>query len=108
MQQTGAKTLAEAVFPRTGVRQRVLPRDVGLVLWFTVMMTLLARVRIPQPFTPVPITGQTLGVMLTGAAPGSRRGAAAMALPGYGQRGRYGFRRVGQRPSSWPGPSCRA
>ena len=78
--QAATITLADAVFPRTGVRQRDLLRDLGLVVGFTVLMTLLAQVRVPLPFTPVPITGQTLGVLLTGAALGSRRGAAAMAL----------------------------
>ena len=73
-------TLADAVFPRSGVLQQDLLRDLGLVLGFTILMTLLAQVRVPLPFTPVPITGQTLGVLLTGAALGSRRGAATMAL----------------------------
>jgi biotin transport system substrate-specific component len=40
----------------------------------------LAQLAIPLPFTPVPITGQTLGLLLVGAALGSRRGAASMAL----------------------------
>lgn len=73
-------TLADAVFPRSGVLLQDLLRDLGLVLGFTILMTLLAQVRVPLPFTPVPITGQTLGVLLTGAALGSRRGAATMAL----------------------------
>jgi biotin transport system substrate-specific component len=33
-----------------------------------------AQIRIPLPFTPVPITGQTFGVLLTGALLGSRYG----------------------------------
>jgi biotin transporter BioY len=41
---------------------------------------LLAQVKIPLGFTPVPITGQTFAVLLVGAALGSRRGAAAMLL----------------------------
>ena len=40
----------------------------------------MARVSIPLGFTPVPITGQTLAVLLTGASLGSRRGASSMAL----------------------------
>jgi biotin transport system substrate-specific component len=40
----------------------------------------LAQVRLPLPFTPVPLTGQTFAVLLVGAALGSRRGAAALAL----------------------------
>lgn len=43
-------------------------------------MALLAQVAIPLPPSPVPITGQTLGVVLVGAALGSRRGVAAMGL----------------------------
>lgn len=34
----------------------------------------------PIPFSPVPITAQTLGVMLTGAVLGARRGTMAMLL----------------------------
>lgn len=39
---------------------------------------LLAQVRIPLYFTPVPLTGQTLAVMLIGALLGSRKGALAV------------------------------
>jgi len=39
---------------------------------------LLAQISIPLPFTPVPITGQTFAVLLTGALLGSRLGVAAM------------------------------
>jgi hypothetical protein len=37
-------------------------------------------VRIPLPFTPVPITGQTFGVMLVGAGFGARLGFLALLL----------------------------
>ncbi|MCH7606322.1 MAG: biotin transporter BioY [Chloroflexi bacterium] len=40
----------------------------------------MAQITIRPPFTPVPITGQTLAVLLTGAALGSWRGAAALTL----------------------------
>jgi biotin transport system substrate-specific component len=40
----------------------------------------LAQISIHLSFTPVPITGQTLGVLLAGTALGWRRAAAAMAL----------------------------
>ena len=39
---------------------------------------LAAQVTIRLPFSPVPITGQTLAVLLVGALLGSRRGAASM------------------------------
>ena len=40
----------------------------------------LAQVSFHLPGTPVPITGQTFGVLLAGAALGWRRGSLAMAL----------------------------
>src|SRR5690625_916771 len=43
---------------------------------------LLAHVRIPLPFTPVPLTGQTFGIMLTGLLLGARRGGLSMTAYG--------------------------
>ena len=40
----------------------------------------LAQISFSLPFTPVPITGQTLGVLLVGAAYGPALGAATMLL----------------------------
>jgi biotin transport system substrate-specific component len=40
----------------------------------------LAQIEIRLPFTPVPITGQTLGVLLVGASLGAGLGTASMAL----------------------------
>jgi len=40
----------------------------------------LAQLSIHLPFTPVPVTGQTLGVLLVGAAYGPGLGAATLAL----------------------------
>lgn len=40
----------------------------------------LAQVAIPLPFTPVPITGQTLGVLLIGAAYGPGLGSTTIVL----------------------------
>jgi biotin transport system substrate-specific component len=37
-----------------------------------------SQVRIPLPFTPVPITGQTFGVLVLGALLGSRYGTAVV------------------------------
>lgn len=63
--------LADALAPH-----RTLLRDALLVLAGVVVVAVLAQVTIPLPL--VPITGQTLGVLLVGAALGSRRGAAAL------------------------------
>lgn len=55
-------------------------RDAILVIAGAVLVGLCAQVTVPLPFTPVPLTGQTFGVLLAGAALGWRRGAASMAL----------------------------
>ncbi len=46
----------------------------------SLFIALLAQVSIPLPFTPVPITGQTLGVLLVGAAYGPALGGATLGL----------------------------
>ena len=70
---------ADALWPVEGRNARLL-RDAALVIGFALFTALLAQVKIPLGFTPVPITGQTLAVLLTGAALGSRKGAAALAV----------------------------
>jgi biotin transport system substrate-specific component len=60
-----------------------IPRAVynsALVAGFSLLVALSAQVAIPLPFTPVPVTLQTLMVLATGALLGSRRGAAAILL----------------------------
>ncbi len=74
--QVRSMALADAVLPG----RRGLSRDILLVLAFAALMPLLARIAIPLPFTPVPITGQTFGVLLAGALLGPRRGALAMLV----------------------------
>ena len=51
-------------------------RQVGLVVGFSLLTALAAQVVIP--IGPIPITGQTFAVLLTGALLGSRLGAMAM------------------------------
>lgn len=55
-------------------------RDALVVIGAAGLVGLLAQVSIHLSFTPVPVTGQTLGVLLAGTALGWRRGGAAMAL----------------------------
>jgi biotin transport system substrate-specific component len=57
-----------------------LVRDVALVVGAAAFVGLLAQISIHLSFTPVPITGQTLGVLLAGTALGWLRGALALAL----------------------------
>lgn len=56
---------------------RSLIRNVALVFSGACAVGALAQVSIPM--WPVPITGQTLGVMLVGAILGARRGASSLA-----------------------------
>src|SRR5215469_9829995 len=65
---------------RSGGRAAHAVRDVLLVVGAAGLVGALAQVSIHLSFTPVPITGQTLGVLLAGTALGWRRAAAAMAL----------------------------
>ena len=55
-------------------------RDAVLVTGAALLTALLAQVAIPVAGSPVPITGQTLAVVLTAAALGPARGVAAQAL----------------------------
>ena len=71
--------LADAVLP-VGDGARRIARDIALVIGGCLFVALLAQVKIPLGFTPVPITGQTFAVLLVGAALGSWRGGAALLL----------------------------
>ena len=44
------------------------------------MVGVFAQVSVPLPFTPVPLTGQTLAVLLVSAALGPARGATSLLL----------------------------
>jgi biotin transport system substrate-specific component len=52
----------------------------ALALGFAAATALAAQVRVPLPFTPVPITGQTATVLLAGAFLGGGWGAASMGI----------------------------
>lgn len=66
--------LTERVLPRTWVISTLL------VISAAALTALAAQWVIPLPFTPVPITGQTFAVLLTGAALGMRLGAIGQLL----------------------------
>ena len=51
-----------------------------IVISASLFVALCARVTLPLPFTPVPLTLQNFGVLLVGLTLGSRRGFAALAL----------------------------
>jgi biotin transport system substrate-specific component len=80
-----------------------LVRDILLVVGAAGFVGALAQISIHLSFTPVPVTGQTLGVLLAGTALGSRRGAAAMAL--YALAGIAGVPWFAGHTSGWAGAS---
>lgn len=71
-------TLAPTLYTRAFPRLAAWLRDVLLIVGAVLLLAALAQVEIPLPFTPVPITGQTFGVLLVGAALGAKRAAASM------------------------------
>ena len=71
-------TYADLVQPAT--RRSAILYDAALVVGGALLVALCARLAVRLPFSPVPITGQTLAVLLAGALLGSRRGALSMAL----------------------------
>ncbi|GCE47714.1 biotin transport system substrate-specific component [Thermosporothrix hazakensis] len=73
-------TLADYVLPEPSSQRLALVRDSGLIIGASLLLALSSKAQIPLPFTPVPLTLQTLVVMLIGAALGSKRGALAILL----------------------------
>lgn len=72
-------TLADLLLPDASGLARPA-RDLALIVVGVLLVALLAQVKIPLGFTPVPITGQTFAVLLVGAMLGGWRGGAALAL----------------------------
>lgn len=98
-----------ATLPRSSpaVLGDILPasllRDALLVVGAAGLVGVLAQISFHLSFTPVPITGQTLGVLLCGTALGWRRGAAAMTL--YGIAGLVGVPWFAGQTSGYLGAS---
>lgn len=72
-------TLADYLIPASQTSRGLnLLRNIALIVGFSLFTALCAQAALYLPFTPVPITLQTLAVLLTGAALGSWRGSLAM------------------------------
>jgi biotin transport system substrate-specific component len=54
--------------------------QVAIVIGASLFVALCARISVPLPFTPVPLTLQNFGVLLVGLALGPRRAFAALFL----------------------------
>jgi biotin transport system substrate-specific component len=81
--QEDGSTVANVV-PSADVRPvdsaRGWTKQVAIVVAASLFVALCARVTVPLPFTPVPLTLQNFGVLAVGLLLGSRRGFAALSL----------------------------
>jgi biotin transport system substrate-specific component len=85
------------VRPRS--RATALVADLVLVALGVTLIALSAQVVIHLSWTPVPVTGQTFGVLLVGGAYGAKRGFATMAA--YLLVGGLGFAVFAGQSSGW-------
>lgn len=69
-----AQTIARVIVPRSAVTTS------ALMVGFALFTALSAQIVIPIPGSPVPMTGQTLAVLLSGAALGSWAGAGSQMI----------------------------
>jgi len=69
--------------------RREWAKQAAIVITASLFVDLCARVTVPLPFTPVPLTLQNFGVLAVGLLLGSRRGFAALAL--YVAEGAFGL-----------------
>jgi biotin transport system substrate-specific component len=80
MVNASGMTLVDYIVPARASRSGNIAKDSLLVLGCSLLLALCAQISFPLPFTPVPITLQTLGVVLIGAALGKKRGTLAVLL----------------------------
>ena len=74
-------TIGDFLVPiRVGERMGSRLRHVALIVIGAALIIATARISIPLPFTPIPITGSTFGVLLVSGALGFRRGLLSIAL----------------------------
>ncbi len=57
-----------------------IPKKIALSLAVAALTGLLAQARVPLPWSPVPVTGQTFGVLLAGVLLGSWWGGVSMTM----------------------------
>ena len=74
--------MAKPAIVTIGTQDRVFDStsQVAIVIGASLFVALCARISVPLPFTPVPLTLQNFGVLLVGLALGPRRAFAALFL----------------------------
>lgn len=96
-----------ATFPENKIvsfSEFFVPRGSGVrsLFWIvgaSLLIALCAQITIPLPFTPVPLTGSTFGVLYAAALLGPRRGVASVGL--YLLLGIIGFPFFAGASSGW-------
>src|SRR5580693_10282824 len=75
MRMSQSKVLADRIYSGEGIAA-----DALRIVAANILLVLCAHIVIPLPWTPVPITGQTFGVLLVGVLLGARRAAITLLL----------------------------
>jgi biotin transport system substrate-specific component len=75
MRVSQSKVLADRIYSGEGIAA-----DALRIVAANILLVLCAHIVIPLPWTPVPITGQTFGVLLVAVLLGARRGAITLIL----------------------------
>jgi biotin transport system substrate-specific component len=74
-------TIGDFLVPvRIGERMSARARHLALIIAGALLIALSANYVVPVPGSPVPVTGQTLAVLLVGGALGARRGLLSALL----------------------------
>jgi len=85
--------VAENIQPRLNIfawrYQASVPLKITMALGMAVVIGLLAQLRLPLAFTPVPVTGQTFAVLMAGVLLGRKWGAVSLGI--YGVLGLIGL-----------------
>jgi biotin transport system substrate-specific component len=70
-----SRVLADRIYSGEGIAA-----DAARIVTANILLASCAHIAIPLPWTPVPMTGQTFGILLVAVLLGSRRGTIAVVL----------------------------